>query len=567
MALVVVAAGGWFGYQRLTTPSCSGELPLVVSAAPEIAPAMQSVADQWRIDGGAVGDTCVAVRIVASDPVDVAAVLAGQHGVALAGVGQASGTAVAPDVWVPDSSTWLLRLSSLAPGFSPDNNESVARSPVVVAMPEPVATTLGWPSQQLTWTDLLQQITTGINLRTGIVEPTRDAAGLSGLLALGAAASEAGENAQQATTAALRTLATGRSALREDLLARFPRSADPASVASSLSAAALSEEDVIEYNATEPPIALAALYLEPAPMSLDYPYAVLPGADPAKAAAADGFFELLDEAAFRNQLGDRGLRAPDGTWGAGFSAPQGAPSPAGTAQATNEPESGGSAAGGLDPVVIDRALATWTSVTLPARMLAVIDVSGSMLEPVPSADNATRAEVTREAARRGLGLFDDSWALGLWTFSTELDGEQDWRELVPISPLSSQRATLEASLAEVVPKQGGGTGLFDTSLAAYLTVQDGWAAGRVNSVVVFTDGRNEDDNGLTQEQLLAELAEVADPQRPIQMIYVGIGDEVSQQELESITEVTGGGVFVTEDPANIGDILLKAIALRPTTVR
>ncbi|WJK34805.1 substrate-binding domain-containing protein [Solwaraspora sp. WMMA2065] len=567
MALVVVTTGVWFGYQRLAAESCSGALPLVVSAAPEIAPAVQAAADRWRADSGAVGDTCVAVEVTASDPVDVAAVVAGQHGVALAGVGQASGTAIAPDVWVPDSSTWLLRLSSLAPGFTPANNESVARSPVVVAMPEPVATNLGWPDQQLTWTDLLQQITTGTELRTGIVEPTRDAAGLSGLLALGEAAGEAGANAQQATTAALRALATGRSALREDLIARFPRSADPASVASALGAAALSEEDVIEYNAAQPPIALAALYLEPAPMSLDYPYAVLPGADPATAAAAAGFYSVLTGAGFRNRLGDQGLRAPDGTWGAGFSAPQGAPSPAGTAPATVTPDSGGTAAGGLDPVVIDRTLATWTSVTLPAQMLAVIDVSGSMLEPVPTADNVTRADLTREAARRGLGLFDDSWALGLWIFSTQLDGEQDWRELVPISPLSSRRAELEAALSEVVPKRNGNTGLYDTTLAAYLTMQDEWAAGRVNSVVIFTDGRNEDDSGLTQDELLAELAEVADPQRPIQVIYIGIGDGVSQEELESITNTTGGGVFVTEDPANIGDILLKAIALRPTTVR
>ncbi|MFY1633518.1 VWA domain-containing protein [Solwaraspora sp. WMMB335] len=567
MALVVVGVGGWLGYQRLVAASCSGELPLTLAASPEIAPALQAAADQWRTEGGSVGDTCVAVDITATDPVDVAAVVAGQHGVALAGVGQASGTAVAPDVWVPDSSTWLLRLSSLAPGFAPENNKSVARSPVVVAMPEPVAANLGWPNQQLTWTDLLQQITTGTQLRTGIVEPTRDAAGLSGLLALGEAAGEAGENAQQATTAALRTLATGRSALRDDLLARFPRSADPASIASSLSAAALSEEDVIEYNATQPPISLAALYLEPAPMSLDYPYALLPGADPAKSAAAANFFAVLGGVLFRDQLGAQGLRAPDGTWGTGFSAPQGAPSPAGTAQATVSPDGGGTAAGGLDPVVIDRTLATWTAVTLPARMLAVIDVSGSMLEPVPTANNASRADVTREAARRGLALFDDSWAVGLWIFSTELEGAQDWRELVPIAPLSSQRDALEDSLVEVVPKRNGNTGLYDTTLAGYLAVQEEWAAGRVNSVVIFTDGRNEDDNGLTREQLLAELADAADPQRPIQVIFVGIGDGVSQEELESITNTTGGGVFVTEDPANIGDILLKAIALRPTTVR
>ncbi|HZM78571.1 MAG TPA: hypothetical protein VFC19_22825 [Candidatus Limnocylindrales bacterium] len=60
---------------------------------------------------------------------------------------------------------------------------------------------------------------------------------------------------------------------------------------------------------------------------------------------------------------------------------------------------------------VDQALSTWVAVTLPARMLAIIDVSGSMLQKVPTAGNATRAQVTLEAARRGLGLFEDSWAV------------------------------------------------------------------------------------------------------------------------------------------------------------
>ncbi|HEX2771553.1 MAG TPA: VWA domain-containing protein, partial [Micromonosporaceae bacterium] len=491
----------------------------------------------------------------------------GKHGISLHGVGQASGTAVMPDVWIPDSTTWLLRLRTAAPGFAPTNGASVARSPVVVAMPEPVATAVGWPNKKLTWPDLLQRITAGTNLRTGIVEPTRDAAGLSGLLALGAAAGAAGSNAQETTTQAMRALATGKSALRQDLLARFPRSADPTTVASALGAAALSEEDVIEYNGTKPPISLAALYLDPAPLSLDYPFAVMPGTDPSRTAAAGGLFEQLRTAAFRDGLGGRGLRASDGTWGKGFMAPTGAPSPAGTQPPSASPATGGTAAGGLDPGVVERALATWTAVTLPARMLAVIDVSGSMLKTVPTANNATRAQITLQAAQRGLALFDDTWAVGLWIFSTELAGRRDYQELVPIGPLSSQRSKLAAALPTIVPKQGGATGLYDTTLAAYKNVQEGWEPGRVNSVVILTDGQNEDANGITQAKLLSDLKAVADPKRPIQVVIIGIGNEVNEAELASITKVTGGGVFVTEDPAKIGDIFLRAISLRPTVQR
>lgn len=557
VALVVVT-GGWFGYQRLAEPGCSNQVQLSVAAAPEVAPAVEAAAAQWIKDGATVGRTCVAVDVASADPVDVAAAVAARHGVSLAGVGEAKGTAATPDVWLPDSSIWLLRLREVASGFSPTNNKSVARSPVVLAMPEPVAASFGWPDKTLTWADLLKQLTSGSGLRAGIVDPARDAAGLSGLLGIGAVAGKSGTDAGKATTAALRALATGKSALREDLLARFPRSSDPAAIASALNAAALSEEDVIAFNAEQPPIALAALYLDPAPMPLDYPYAIMPGIDPATAAAAQGLFEVLGTARFHDRLSTHGLRAPDGTFGAGFTAPKGAPSAAGT------PTSGSV---GVDPAVVARVLSTWTAVTLPARMLAVIDVSGSMLEKVPTADNATRMQVTLAAAQGGLALFDDSWAVGLWIFSTELAGDRDYRELVPLGPLSSQRGKIVTALGGIVPKQRGDTGLYDTMLAAYQAVQDGWEPGRVNSVVMLTDGKNEDANGISHEKLLAELKRLADPKRPIQVVIIGIGTGVSQDELEGITGVTGGGVFITEDPAKIGDIFLKAISLRPATPR
>ncbi|MEU5938719.1 substrate-binding domain-containing protein [Micromonospora sp. NPDC047548] len=563
---LVVVAGSWFGYQQLAGPSCSGKIQLSVAAAPELAPAVQKASAQWVEDGAAVGGTCIAVNVSASESVDVAAAVASKHGVTLAGVGQASGTVVTPDIWIPDSSTWLLRLKNDAAAFAPGNGASIARSPVVVAMPEPVAASrLGWPDKKLSWTDLLRAMSSDKPLRAGIVEPTRDAAGLSGLLSLTSAASASGGDTQGATTGALRALATGRSALRQDLLARFPRANDPTSIASGLGAAALSEEDVIAYNNTKPPIPLAALYLvEPSPMPLDYPYAVLPGIEPAKQSAAKVLFELLTTQGFKNRLAAQSLRAPDGNWGDGFKAPQGAPSPAG-GQAS-APPAGVGAAGGLDPVAIDDALSGWSIATQSGRMLSVIDVSGSMKTKVPSANGATRQQVTVAAASRGLRLFDDTWSIGLWTFSTELVGSRDWREVVPINPLSSNRGRLEQGLAGIRPSDGN-TGLYDTVLEAYKTVQRDWEPGRVNSVVLFTDGKNDDRNGISQASLISKLKQLNDSERPVQVIIIGIGNEVSKAELESITKVTGGGTFVTEDPSKIGDIFLKAIALRPNAPR
>jgi Ca-activated chloride channel family protein len=566
MALILVAVGAWFGYRQLGGPSCSGQTRLAVSAAGEIAPAIQQAADAW-ISGGASADgTCVKVDVTAQDPVDVAAVVASKHSVNLAGIGQASGTSVMPDVWVPDSSTWLLRLRGAASGFTPANGASIARSPVVVAMPEPVATAIGWPKAKLTWNDLIGQLANGTSIRPGVVEPTRDAAGLSGLLALSAAAQAAGPTAGQAGTAVLRLLAAGKSALRQDLLAKFPRSADPASVASSLSAAPLSEEDVVEYNAHQPPINLAALYLDPPPISLDYPYAVMPGTDPMKAKAADGLFRVLTTPDFKNRLGAQHLRAADGTWGTGFQPPTGAPSPAGTAQVTPSPAGGAAAAGSLDPTVVEKTLATWTTVTLPGRMLAVIDISGTMGGAVASAGGKTRMQLTKAAATQGMSLFSDDWALGLWIFSTNMGGGKDWKELVPIGPVGTRREQLRAALGTVEPKPGGDTGLYDTILAGYKAVQDGWQAGRVNSVVILTDGIGNDDpgGGIALQPLIDQLKKIKDGKRPVQVIVIGLGDEVNRGPLDQITKTTGGGVFVADDPAKIGEIFLKAISLRPT---
>src|SRR5207302_407862 len=137
-------------------------------------------------------------------------------------------------------------------------------------------------------------------LKAGIADPNRDAASISGMLALAAAATATGN--QQATIATLRALGAGRSTLRADLLARFPRASDIGSLASSLSAAPLPEQAVIAYNAAQPPVPLAALYVDPAPAPLDYPFAVLPGASRDQTAVARAIDVTLGGDPYRDRL-------------------------------------------------------------------------------------------------------------------------------------------------------------------------------------------------------------------------------------------------------------------------
>ena len=88
MAIVVVLAGSWLGYQRLSDSKCSGSVKLTVAAATEIAPAVEQAAQQWITDGAEVNGTCVAVDVTAVNPATMAAAVARKHGVTLTGLGR-----------------------------------------------------------------------------------------------------------------------------------------------------------------------------------------------------------------------------------------------------------------------------------------------------------------------------------------------------------------------------------------------------------------------------------------------------------------------------------------------
>ncbi|BBH66416.1 hypothetical protein ACTI_31010 [Actinoplanes sp. OR16] len=562
MAIVVVIAGTWLGYQQLADSGCTGSVRLSVAAAPEIAPAVEQIASQWITGGAEVSGTCVAVDVTEATPADIAGAVSREHNVALAGLGTAPETVAVPDVWLPDSSTWLLRLQQEASGFKPTKISSVAQSPIVLAVPEPIAKTFGWPDKKMSWDQLLSQFGTDGTLQVGIVDPTRDAAGLNSLLAIGAIAGS-GQEGLLKKTQALTALSENDSSLREELLQQFPKSTDANDLGTSLQAAPLSEEDVVAYNAQRPAVQLSAIYMEPSPTPLDYPYSIMPQVvDTAKAAAADGLLAQLSSAAFKDSLAAVGLRAPDGTYGAAFQAPVGAPA-ASPAVKSSGGADGGKAASGVSGNDLSRAVGSWVATTLPGRVLAVFDVSGSMGKAVPTAGGATRAQVTQAAARGGLSLFNNKWAVGVWRFSTNLDGSKPYKQLVPITPLTSGRPQLEASIGELNPVPAGDTGLYDTVLAAYQEVQKNWKAGRSNSVILFTDGKNENADGLGQDEFLDKLKKAQDPKKPVRLVLIGIGNEVDKGELDTISKtVKGSGVFIAEDPARISDIFLEAIGTR-----
>ncbi|WP_432982669.1 VWA domain-containing protein [Dactylosporangium sp. CA-233914] len=549
MILPLVAIGAVYGgYRVMSTSGCTGTVRLSVAASPEIAPVIKDAAAQWVKTGPRVDNECVAVDVVSVASAEVAAAISGEGGATVPGIGQADGKTQVPQIWIPDSSIWLQRMRSARGDLVPLAAPSLARSPIVLAVPQPTAKQLGWDENKVTWKQVLQQIVGDSRIIPGIVDPNRDSVGVSMMVAMASVKDQFGPEGDALTVGAVKSLMSGKSEEQSGLVARFPRDADPKTLSTAVTLAPLSEQALHAYNAAGPAVPLIAVYPDPAPIALDFPFAAMPRLSPNRAAAAEQFRTQLAGTAFRNLLAQHKLRANDGTVGTGMTLSPSAP-PGG--QVTPVPETS----------VVSKALQMWVEINQPSRMLAVVDVSAAMKTPVPSAGGMTKEQVAVQAAQGGLDLFPDSWAVGLWCFATAMPGGHDYQELVPIGPLTSQRDQLRGAIGGLKATAKGGSGLYDTIYAAYQTVLQGWDPSRGNSVVVVTGGSNNDPSGLSLDGLVSALQRAERQDQPVQIIIIGVGAEVNQAEMQRIVDATGGAVFVAPDPSKIAEIFMKALAL------
>ena len=195
------------------------------------------------------------------------------------------------------------------------------------------------------------------------------------------------------------------------------------------------------------------------------------------------------------------------------------------------------------------------------RILGLVDVSASMDF---LAGDGTRMDLTAAGLHDGLGLLPDSAALGLWVFSETLNGTRDYEDLVPVRTLgTTQRATLRDAIDTLTGRTTHGTGLYDTVLAAYRQMLDDYDAAASNSLLLFTDGANDDPTSISEDDLIRELTRLQDPQRPIQVIAIGITQDADSEALGRIADATGGLALTAEHPEDVATAFQKAMEARP----
>ncbi|MGW1029551.1 substrate-binding and VWA domain-containing protein [Streptomyces sp. NPDC002577] len=520
---------------------------LDVVASPDVAPALRSAARYVRDKNVTSDGNCMDIRVTAREAYEVAAAL--------------KKNTDQPDyqVWVPDSDLWVERATD-GGRTSVTTTGDIASSPIGVAMVPSAAESLGFPKKTYSWAELTGAAMQDDKLRLGAADPARSATGLLALTALGASAERTGPDgdtqvAAMAKVLSQRTADSDSQAL--ETLARDSSGTEEGNPRRN-QALFLSEQAAFTYNSSaDGGDGLDLFYPKDGSPRLDYPFTMVDETrlttDESRAALR--FMTLLGEDAGQRILAEHGFRTDEDTVSAELVTEAGGRSPQPYAEAASEDP---------DDKDLQETLGMWTITVQSARLTTVVDASGSMAEIVPG-HGQSRMEVTKASLLQALAQFTPEDEIGLWEFSTHLDGARDYRELVPTARLgdskgnSTQRGRLSAAFAGLQPVQGGATGLYDTTLAAYKAATASYVSGKFNALVILTDGVNQDPGSISRSQLISRLRELADPKRPIPLIAIAVGPEADQKELQAIAEATGGSGHRVTDPSQIHAVILKAI--------
>ncbi len=504
-AAASVGAAGIGGGSNRPTSGCTGGRALQVAAAAELVPAVEATARRIA------GSGCLRIKVVAAQPVETSAALAQGESVV--------------DVWIPDSSMWL---PPALPDSGPDNavNAHIASSPVVLAVAAPTARRPGFAR---TYEGIARTVTTAHPITLRAASPGRSATSQAALFDLHATV---GSNPTQRgrLAALLRSADLGAAAVLD--LPRAPRAsgADGSAVAY-----ATTERQIRAANAAAGRRIYRAVHPEVSGTSMDYPYVVLT-TDPQRRSGAEELLSRLTDAQGRATLARLGFRTGQEASGHEFTAPESR-----------------------------RILGTLAVLDRPSRLLALVDVSGSMGLAVPGAAGATRIDLARTAIKQGLNLLPHDAVAGLWRFSAELTPSTDYEQVAPLTPLTPRlRPRLASAIDSLRVNPGGGTGLYASVLAAVRYVRASYDPSRVNSVVVLSDGKDEyaTAHGIGLAALLKALRADANPKRPVGVIAIAYGPDSDSWAMRRMARVTGGALYTSTDPRDLPIILREAIGRR-----
>jgi Ca-activated chloride channel family protein len=336
------------------------------------------------------------------------------------------------------------------------------------------------------------------------------------------------------------------------------------------SAVAVEEKSVIDYNLgnpdgelsvgevpREPRVPLVAIYPSEGTLYSDNPFIILDAewVTPEQRTAAEAFEEYVQRPENQEKVLAFGFRPNNPNVPLA--------DPVSTANGV-DPDQPRSELEVPAPDVLVRILDSWAEQRKEARVLLVLDVSGSMGDL--ASDGRTKLDLAQEAAVSALDQFKDTDEVGLWVFSTDLLGGPDpnYRELVPVAPIGAQRDALVEAIRAQFPTNG--TPLYDVTGKAYASMLDAYDPTKINAVVFLTDGVNDDGIPDDDEQEFSSLigrlqaGSEGATSRPVRVFTISYGDGADTVTLKAIAQATSAAHYDASNPATIQQVFTAVIS-------
>ncbi|MCA2185728.1 substrate-binding and VWA domain-containing protein [Nonomuraea cavernae] len=535
--LVVVFGGGG--------ALCSTREPVLVSvaAAVDVAPVAMEAAARFNETKATTGGRCVLVQVTEQPPATVLRTLIGDR----AGVLRER-----PDGWIADSSAWIRLARKQGASALPAGESVVATSPLVFATRGSLAQRFSVGKTEMNWRMVFPSTVRG-RLKPNESEPdvvrVPDPSLAGAGIATVAAARDVvgtGPEADKALTAFVRWAQAGSAPDYRTMLTAVDDRAfwqRPVVI--------VPEQSVWAHNQRLSPDPVVALHPREGTISLDYPY-VVTATDPVVAEASTIFADWLSGAEAQEMVRRAGFRSGDGLQGPISPGPQ---IPAETPKTRSS----------VSPEDIDEALRAWSRLAPPTNILVLADTSKHMAEPMKG---TTRVGVALEAAKIGLQLFPDSTHMGLWEFAHKVGQIRDYRQWVGLGPINQpetgqlvRRGVLTELTKTINAHPRLESSLYDSILSGFREVSSEFREEMNNTLLVITAGKD-DGRGVKLQTLLDRLEGEWDPDRPVQIVVIAFGSGVDRDSLTRITTATNGSLHVAQQPDEIIDVFLAALARR-----
>lgn len=527
---------------------------------------------------------CRQVRLQSVDSGVAAALLAGDW--------SDGGPAGPPPVlWTPASSAWGAiaehrRTQAGKPAITSPNAKPFMDSPVVIAMPRPMAEALGWPHTPIAYRDLLALARDPAGwgskghpewgpFKLGKTNPTISTSGLSSTIAQYYAATGEAELSLEAVdrpdvadfARAVESAVVHYGDSATTFLDTWYRKDASGAGLTYVSAVAVEEKRLIDYNRGDPDgvrqagenpkaprVPLVAIYPVEGTLFSDNPLYVLdaPWVSATERAVAEEFVASVLRPTAQRRVLAAGFRPGN---------PQVALGPPLEAINGVDPAQPQTTLTVPPPDVLVRLVERWNEHRKGARVLLVVDVSGSMGEPASASE--TKLDLAKRAAIDALALFQPHDQVGLRIFSTAIGpaANRNYVDLLPIAPISENREHLKEEIRRLVPTAG--TPLYEVTQASFLHLRTSHDPSRINAMVLLTDGRNDDAfSGLALDDLvdLLETASEGTSTAEVRVFTIAYGKDADMGTLGRIARSTDASAYDASDPATITDVFTAVVS-------